>query len=196
MTTEPEISPDSAPAQKSDKWSFMEFIKFVAIAAIIVLPIRFFVAEPFMVRGDSMDPTFKNNDYLIVEKINRRFNQLNRGDVVIFTSPVEKSRDLIKRVIGLPGEKLKITDSTVTITKKDGAKLDLKEPYIAFQSISPKTDITLSDTEYFVMGDNRPASYDSRAWGPLDKKYIIGRPILRLFSFSALGWWPGDYTFD
>lgn len=193
-TRETIITPPETP--KKESWSFMEFIKFALIASIIVIPIRFFIAEPFLVRGESMDPTFKNNDYLIVEKIGARFEKIKRGDVVVFSSPVEKGRDLIKRIIGLPGEKIKILDSTVLITKTDNTELILNEPYIAFQSINLKTETVLKDNEYFVAGDNRPNSYDSRAWGPLPKENIIGRPIIRLYNFKSIGLWPGAHTFS
>lgn len=181
----------------NDGWSFREFIKFAIIAAIIVLPIRFFIAEPFLVLGDSMDPTFKNNDYLIVEKISYKFHPPERGDVVIFNSPVENNRDLIKRVIGLPGEKVEIIDANVFITTAAGKRFQLNEPYIVNQQVAPQNIVRqLGAGEYFVLGDNRPVSYDSRYWGVLPQKDIIGEPFLRLYHFDALGLWPGNFTFN
>lgn len=196
MEEQPNVTENINPPT-SDKWSFREFVKFAVIAAIIVLPIRFFIAEPFLVRGDSMDDTFKNNDYLIVEKISLRFNPPQRGDVVIFSSPVEHNRDLIKRIIGLPGEKVEINDANVFITKKDGTRFELLEPYINNQQLlSQKIDTRLGDGEYFVMGDNRPVSYDSRYWGVLPIKDIIGEPFLRLYRFGEIGFWPGNHIFS
>lgn len=195
MENSPQSTTKIPNFQKSSAWSLKEFLKFALIAAIIVLPLRFFIAEPFLVKGESMDNTFSNNDYLIVEKISYRFEKPSRGDVVIFSSPVEQGRDLIKRIIGLPGETVEIDNQNITIKKTDGTKLVLKEPYITLQSVNPKTDTILKDGEYFVMGDNRPNSYDSRAWGVLPAQNIIGRPFLRLFHFNNIGLWPGAYTF-
>jgi len=197
MTDEnPNISPTAEAPKQNSGWSFMEFIKFAVIAAIIVLPIRFFIAEPFLVRGESMNPTFKNNDYLIVEKIGYRFEKPLRGEIVIFSSPSEQGRDLIKRIIGLPGETVEIDGTKVTIVQTDGTRLTLEEPYIDYNSISPKTGTVLKDGEYFVMGDNRPNSYDSRGWGVLPFKNIIGRPLIRFFHFDKIGIWPGAHTFE
>jgi signal peptidase I len=180
-----------------DRWSLWEFVKFAIIAAVIVLPIRFFIAEPFLVRGDSMVPTFKSNDYLIVEKIGYRFNPPKRGEVVILISPVGNNHDLIKRIVGLPNEKVEIADSKVFVTTENGKRFQLNEPYVKNQQlISQKIEKQLGNNEYFVLGDNRPVSYDSRYWGALDKKDIIGRPFLRLYRFDSIGFWPGTYSFN
>lgn len=195
MEQTPSVPVNSENSPKNNGWSLREFIKFAIIAAIIVIPIRLFIAEPFLVRGDSMDNTFKNNDYLIVEKISYRFNPPQRGDVVIFNSPVENNRDLIKRVIGLPGEKVEVIDSAVFITTTDGKRIQLNEPYLDYPQLASQT-ITkvLGADEYFVLGDNRPVSYDSRYWGVLPKKDIIGRPFLRLYRFNVIGFWPGNFN--
>lgn len=189
------IGNENAP--KKDSWSFREFVKFAAVAAVIVLPIRYFVAEPFLVRGNSMDATFTNNDYLIVEKINYLFNPPERGDVVIFRSPAENNRNLIKRIVGLPGEKIEVTGAKVVVTPEDGRQLELAEPYVINRQTTPQNIVKqLGNDEYFVLGDNRPVSYDSRFWGALPKKDIIGKPFLRLYNFSKIGFWPGDYKFN
>lgn len=180
---------------KGEKWSFMEMAKFVIISAIIVLPIRFFIAEPYIVRQTSMNPTFIENDYLIVEKISSRAKNPERGDVIIFKSPIEKGKVLIKRVIGLPGEIINIEENDIKISEigndQKEKTFELSEPYIVFNSPNISKTFKLLDDEYFVAGDNRPASFDSRIWGPIKKSDIIGRLFLRLYRFDAINFLPG-----
>lgn len=169
---------------------FWEIIKFAVIAFIVVVPIRVFIASPFIVSGSSMDPSFATGNYLVVDEISYRLEKPERGDVVVFKYPKDPSKFFIKRVIGLPGETVEIKDGNVFIVNKSfPGGFTLSEPYIKF----PKADsmvITLGDTEYFVMGDNREASSDSRVWGPLDEQFITGRAFLRLFPLNGLGLFP------
>ncbi len=184
--------PQSAPDTDQNKESWLDIIKFALITAAIVLPIRFFIAQPFMVSGSSMEPTFNNNDYLIVDEISYRFEKPKRGEVIIFNRPQEK-KYLIKRIVGLPGETVELADNTVTIKNAlhpEGFTLD--QTFIVNKKSEPKKTFILDDSHYFVLGDNRPVSYDSRGWGPLDAKNIVGRPFLRLYPFNALGVFPGD----
>lgn len=183
-----------APFKKEN--FFFEILKFALIAALIVLPIRFFVAQPFIVNGQSMEPTFENGEYLIVNEISYRFENPKRGDVLIFKYPYDKTKYYIKRIIGLPSETIEISGTQVKITNdKNPNGFILNEPYIKF----PKDwneKITLKSDEYFVMGDNRPDSYDSRSWGPLNKSFIIGTPLARLLPFNKISLFPGDYNFS
>lgn len=167
-------------------------ISFVLIILFIVLPIRFFVAKPFIVSGTSMSPNFESWHYLIIDELSYRFNAPVRGDVVVMRYPLDTSRYFIKRVIGLPGETVRINGSTVTIINKENPRgFSLVEPYIAeANSAYNELEITLRDTDYFVMGDNRRASADSRYWGPLPKEDIIGRAYLRLFPFTQIDYLP------
>jgi signal peptidase I len=167
---------------------------FAIIALAVILPIRFFVAQPFIVDGSSMDPTFATNQYLIVDELSYRFEQISRGDVIIFKYPNDPSKYFIKRVIGLPGETVQIEGTKVLIKNTDEPQgFVLTEDYIAPANFtSDHTLMTLSDSQYFVMGDNRGASFDSRAWGPLDKKYVIGRPLVRLFPLDKIAFLPGE----
>jgi len=170
---------------------FKEIIQFALIAAFIVLPFRLFIAQPFIVNGASMDPTFASGEYLIVDQISYHFNHPSRGSVLIFKYPEDPSKYFIKRVIGLPSETVQIHNGNVTITNRDYPNgLLLDEPYIEF----PKKDsieVSLTDDEYFVMGDNRLGSSDSRAWGPVKSEYLIGRPVVRLFPLEKLSILPG-----
>ncbi len=177
------------PTQKSF-WS--ELLEFAIIAVVIVIPFRMFVAQPFVVNGGSMDPTFADGQYLIVDQISFRFETPTRGSVIIFKYPKDESKYFIKRVIGLPGETVSIKDGVVTITNAEHKEgFSLTEPYIVFAK-KDTFSMTLDTGEYFVMGDNRAGSADSRYWGPMPKRDIVGRPILRLFPISTAGLLPGD----
>lgn len=180
--------------KKSGNSEFWDILKFAFLALIIVIPLRMFVAQPFRVSGDSMIPTFEDKDYLIVDELSYRFEEPSRGDVVIIHPPSDNRVFYIKRLIGLPGETIKIDTGVITI--KNTANPDgfvLSEPYIA-KSGNNHLERTLGPDEYFVMGDNRPASSDSRSWGTIPKDHIAGRPFLRLYPFSQIGVFPGEYS--
>ncbi len=168
-----------------------EIALFIVLALIVVPPIRIFVAQPFVVDGESMHPTFENADYLIVDELTYHFHTPQRGDVVVFRAPPNPKVFYIKRIIGLPGETVHISSGKVTITKTNGATLVLDEPYAMIEDATYMLDRTLGSNEYFVMGDNRPESSDSRIWGPLPRANIIGRVYLRLLPFSKSGVLPG-----
>jgi len=173
-----------------------EIVRFSLIALIIVLPIRLFVAQPFIVSGASMEDTFETGEYLIVDQLTYHFEEPSRGDVIVFRYPKDPSKFFIKRIIGLPGDTLEIRDSDVIITNEahpEGVKLD--ETYIEDMRPSNLTE-TLGEGEYFVMGDNRNASSDSRAWGVLQRENIVGRAFLRLFPLNTIAAFPGAYDID
>lgn len=189
--TDLENSYSGSPILDKDKeWSLKEMLRFAIIAAIIVIPLRLFVAEPYLVRQTSMVPTFQNNDYLVVEKLGYYIKPPERGDVIVFHSPIESGRTLIKRIIGLPGETVEI-DGERTFIKKGETTIELFEPYVKLPTPNVSGIYTLGTDEYFMMGDNRAGSYDSRSWGPIHKKAIIGRPIVRLYHFDTARFWPG-----
>lgn len=184
-----EIAPKNE--ENKGKSSFWEFIRYTIIALAIVIPFRIFIAQPYMVYGSSMDPTFKDSDYLIVDQISKRFEDPKRESVIIIVYPNNTSKFFIKRLIGLPGETIQIKNGEVKIYNEENKEgFTLKEPYVLYDK-KEDLNITLKNNEYFVMGDNRAESFDSRYWGPLDKKYIVGRPILRLYPFNKIGIWPG-----
>lgn len=179
-------------------YQVFDLIRFVFICLIIVIPIRVFIAQPFIVDGESMFPTFQDKNYLIVDQISYRLGHPERGDVIVFRYPKNPSRFFIKRVIAVPGETISFEGNTITITNDahpDG--LILEEPYID-HSIYHDEKITLGEEEYYVMGDNRSNSSDSRAWGPLEESFITGRAWLRLWPLSKINTHPGDYrnTYD
>lgn len=194
---DPQIETSQELPQKdirvSRKDSFFDLLKFAILAFIIVMPIRAFVAQPFIVSGSSMIPTFKDGQYLIVDEISYRLEKPKRGEIIIFKAPPEPSKYYIKRVVGLPGETVVINGSDVYIKNAEhpaGFKLD--EPYVTHPSYNDMT-VTLTNTQYFAMGDNRAASSDSRSWGPLPEKNIVGRALIRLFPLREINLNPGYY---
>lgn len=197
MNTE-NTPPSSTPpvaTQKKEENFFSEILRFTLIALFIVIPIRIFIAQPFIVQGSSMDTTFATDQYLIVDQLTYRFEPVERGDVIVFRYPRDPSKFFIKRVIAIPGDTLTIDRDTVTIKNDEhpeGVVLD--EPYV--HEMRPDTVLTekLGPHEYFVMGDNRNASSDSRMWGVLRDDLIIGRAFIRLLPLSKIGVLPGKFT--
>lgn len=172
--------------------NFWDLISFAVIALAIVIPIRMWIVQPFVVSGISMFPTFENGEYLIIDEISYILGDAKRGDVVVFRYPKDPSRFFIKRIIGMPNEKIVIQDGVVTIfneENKNGFTLD--EPYINEQFSTNKIEIT-KDDEYFVMGDNRNRSSDSRSWGVLPEKNLIGRALVRLLPLKNFDYMPGS----
>lgn len=181
------------PPAKSRTWlsQLWELTRFVISVLIIVVPIRTFVAKPFIVSGASMYPTFKDSEYLIIDELSYYIRPPERGEVAIFKFPKDESKYFIKRVIGLPGETVSIKDNKVTIKQADGSSEKLDEPYLKEGFESADVELTLGPDEYFVMGDNRNVSYDSRAWGAVPQDLIAGRAFVRLFPPASISLLPG-----
>ncbi|MBU3965521.1 signal peptidase I [Patescibacteria group bacterium] len=166
---------------------FLEVVKVVIISALIVVPIRYFLIQPFFVSGASMQPQFSSGEYLIIDEIGYRNNSPRRGDVVVFRYPKDPSQFYIKRIIGLPGETIRIKDNKALIFNEEnpwGMQLD-ESSYLRQGEITKgDIDVKLGDSEYFILGDNRQASSDSRVFGSVDKKFIIGKVWLRAWPFG------------
>jgi len=170
-----------------------EYTLLIGTSLLMVFLVRTFIAQPFVVNGSSMEPTFHTNEYLIVDQLSYEIGYPQRGDVIIFRYPLIPSRFFIKRVIALPGETIKIKGTKVEIQKVgEESFFTLEEPYIEFEKES-FVEVTLADDEYFVMGDNRMASLDSRSWGPLKESFIVGKAFVRLFPPSKVDFLPGSY---
>ncbi len=183
-------NPDTKkPGKKETLW---DLFKFAIIAFLIVYPFRAIVARPYVVDGLSMDPTFKNGDYLIVDQISKRFTDFQRGDVVILRYPKDTTKFFIKRLIGFPGEEVIIKEGQLFIRTTDGETKSINEPYIEFEKKENFSQV-LGDNEYFVMGDNRAGSSDSRIWGTLPKENITGEPLFRLLPLSNISLFPGRH---
>ena len=183
----------NAPQDKSSSNFWKELIKLVLLSLLIVVPFRLYIAQPFIVDGASMDPTFETGDYLIVDELTYRFKAPERGSVLIFKYPRDPRKSFVKRVIGLPGETISISEGQVTIINIEHPEgLTLNEPYVKLIK-EDSVDYILGQGEYFVMGDNRLSSADSRVWGPVPEANIVGRPIIRFFPPALF---PGEYSYD
>lgn len=179
--------------EKTKMQSFWELVRFAFIALIVVVPIRVFIAEPFIVSGSSMVPTFTNGDYLIVDKVSYRLSNPKRDDVVVFRYPGDTTKFFIKRIIGLPNETVDIKGNDVTITKGDKTTiLKIDQPYVK-NPANNETHFELKGDEYFVMGDNRGASSDSRYWGAVKRNLLTGRAFIRLLPINKIDILPGSY---
>lgn len=182
--------PGSAPSWlRAVGGFFIELIEIVVISLAIILPIRYFLIQPFYVKGASMEPTFDDHEYLIIDEISYRFRRPERGEVVVFRYPLDPRQYFIKRIVGLPGEKVVVGGSRVKVysaSNPDGLALD--EAYLGPGVVTlGERELTLGEDEYFVLGDNRTSSLDSRTFGPLPKKFITGRVWIR-------GWPPDRIT--
>lgn len=166
---------------------FWEISKIIIIALLVVIPIRYFIFQPFFVKGESMEPNFQNGNYLIVDEISYRLREPQRGEVIVFKYPLNPSQRYIKRIIGLPGETVQIKEGKVNVYNSNGVPQILNENYLPeFFNTSGNNEIQLSQDEYFVLGDNRNFSSDSRRWGTLPKENIIGRVLVRVWPFASL----------
>jgi signal peptidase I len=179
------------PRHQENFWK--ELFKLIILSLVIVVPFRLYIAQPFVVDGASMDPTFKDGQYLIVDELSFQIREPHRGEVLIFKYPKDPSKYFIKRVIGLPHEGVSIKDGIVTIMNAEHPEgLKLNEPYVKYAKEDTSTT-TLGAGEYFVLGDNRAQSADSRFWGTVPEANIIGRPLLRILPPSYL---PGEREYQ
>lgn len=164
-----------------------EIVRILLISLAIVIPIRYFIAQPFVVRGASMEPNFTDREYLVIDEASYYLRAPARGEAIVFRYPRDPSEFFIKRVVGLPGEKVGIRNGRVSIFNAAYPEgFALEEPYLGGLRVltGPDSETTLGPDEYFVLGDNRGASSDSRIWGVLKRDFIVGRAL-----FSA---WPPE----
>lgn len=165
----------------------IETIRIFIISLIVIFVVRSFIIQPFFVKGASMQPNFSDGDYLVVDEIGYRVGEPKRGDVIVFRYPNDPSEYFIKRVIGLPGESLEIKDNTITIfneEKPGGFVLD-ESAYLPKANVTTGSyTVDLKENEYYVLGDNRTASSDSRRWGALEENYIVGKAWVRAWPFD------------
>jgi len=164
----------------------LDILKLVIIALAIVIPIRLLVFQPFVVKGQSMEPNYHSADYLIIDELSYKLNEPKRGDVIVFKYPKNPSVKYIKRIIGLPGETVEIQDANILITDASGKTRQLDEslylPMSVIETWSKNIDmkpLTLKSNEFFVLGDNRNYSSDSRIWGPVPFANIVGKTMFR-----------------
>lgn len=167
-----------------------EFVKMAAIAIVIIVAVRYFLIQPFYVKGSSMEPTFSNYEYLIIDELSYHFNDPQRGQVVVFRYPRDPQEHFIKRVIGLPGETVQIKDNHIYIYNEEYPNgYILKENYLSEDVVTFANNenlIKLGADEYYVLGDNREASQDSRFFGPVKRSFITGKVWIRGFPLDRL----------
>jgi signal peptidase I len=159
-------------------------VRVAIISLAIILPVRYFLIQPFYVKGASMEPNFYDHEYLIIDEISYRFNEPQRGDIVVFKYPKDIKQYFIKRVIGLPGDKVKIQDNAVYV---NGNKLEETYLLTGTETVLPVRgygEVILGEDEYFLLGDNRGQSLDSRIFGLVRKDLIVGRTWIRGWPFS------------
>ncbi len=174
----------------------IENILYIIGAILLAVLIQAFIIRPFIVSGTSMDPNIKDKQYLIIDEVTYHIHGPQRGDVIVFKAPPQPSEYYIKRVIGLPGDTVKITGGKVTIINTAHPQgFTLNEPYIT-HTIDDSGTYVVPQNNYFVMGDNRSGSYDSRAWGMLPIANIRGRALVRLLPVNAISALPGKETYE
>ena len=169
----------------------LEIVQIAALALAIILPVRYFLVQPFVVAGVSMEPNFADGEYLIIDELTFHFREPERGEIVVFHPPSSAEKQFyIKRVIGLPGEKVEVNEGKITIYNEANPNgFELNEAYI--EDYTPGRDSeTLGEGEYYLMGDNRDASFDSRAFGPVPRANFIGRVWIRGLPLEKIGSFP------
>ena len=166
-----------------------ETVKVVVISLAIIVPIRYFIVQPFFVKGASMEPAFEDDDYILIDEISYRFRDPQRGEVVVFRFPEDRSQFFIKRIAGLPEETVEIKNGRVVIYNKQHPEgLALDESYLsAGQHTEGDLHIKLGSSEYLVLGNNRLRSSDSRRWGPVNRSLITGRVFFRAWPIKEFG---------
>ncbi len=171
---------------KKSFWSFIEICQTIIIAVAVVVLVRTFVAQPFLVSGASMEPNFYNGDYLLIDRLTYQFREPKRGEVVVFKGQDEDRLYYVKRILGLPNERVIIRGNQITIFGSDGREKELKESYLKDVVWKGDIDISLGGDSYFVLGDNRVFSFDSRNWGALEVEKIIGLVKFRLWPVQKI----------
>jgi len=194
--TSEKISPSAVSGSEPKKEAIMkrlteyilEIIKVVLISLAIIVPVRYFLIQPFYVKGASMEPNFFDHEYLIIDEISYRFGEPSRGEIVVFKYPRDPSQYFIKRIIGLPNETIEIKDEKIIIYNKDNSEgMPLDEEYLdeGVKTLGNRV-LSLGADEYFVLGDNRLASFDSRSFGSIKKRSIVGRVWFRGWPFDKI----------
>jgi signal peptidase I len=167
-----------------------ELLKIVVISLVIIIPVRYFLIQPFYVKGASMEPNFYDHEYLIVDEISYRFREPERGDIIVFRYPRNPQEYFIKRLIALPGEEVQVKGGKVTVFNDENPEgIVLDEVYLqeGIKTYGLSEDkVVLAEDEFFVLGDNRNQSKDSRSFGPVNESFIVGRVFFRGFPFNRI----------
>lgn len=168
---------------------FVDFIQSLVVIGAIFALIYWQIAQPHKVSGSSMVPTFQSGDYILTDKVTYRFVKPGRGDIIVLKNPRDETQDFIKRIIALPGDAVRVEDEEVYIND-----LLIQELYLPSETqtrsgsfLHDGESVKVGQNQYFVFGDNRGASSDSREWGPITKDEIIGRVVFRYFPLNSFG---------
>jgi signal peptidase I len=204
MTYAPDATSDDAPRPEAQGTRrslgcLLEIVETLVLTLVIYLLIHNFIAQPFEVEQDSMLPTILEHEYILIDKLSPRFSDYDRGDIVVFNPPTGYEQNgvpFIKRVIGLPGDTISLQNGKVFVTPAGGSPVPLTEPYVREldgrtaptqpRDAEGTSEWTVPEGEYFVMGDNRPDSQDSRFFGPITRDSIIGRAWVRYFPLDRI----------
>ena len=190
----PEEQPEEKKSYKKIIFSYLasagifllELVKVAVLAGVTIALVRYFLFKPFYVKGASMEPNFFDKEYLIIDELSYRLRAPQRGEVVVFKYPENPKEFFLKRIIGLPGERVKVSEGQITIYNAqypEGIILD--EPYLPDDLLTIGERVTaLNENQYFVLGDNRPNSYDSRRFGAVEKSLVVGRVFFRGWPFN------------
>lgn len=182
--------PPLPPSRLRVAGSFLfELIKVIVMAGVTIVLIRYFLFKPFYVKGASMEPNFLDHEYLIVDELSYRLRVPERGEVIVFKYPNNQREYFLKRIIGIPGERVKVADGHVTIYNNSHPEgVVLNESYLPQDLLTSGDNqtVTLGSDEYFVLGDNRANSFDSRRFGSVKKTLIVGRALIRGWPISRI----------
>lgn len=169
--------------------AFFDFLQGIVVVLALLVMVYLFIMSPQEINGESMEPNFHNGEFILTNKVLYKFRQPERGDVVIFKSPPDPTIDYIKRIIGLPGDTVTVQNNAMYV---NGQKV--VEPYLAPDTpifggtfLAEGQSIVLTPDTYFMMGDNRAHSSDSRDFGPVNESAFIGTAVFRYWPLSALG---------
>lgn len=182
----------------SFKDHIIDFFQTLVVFAAIGTAVYWLIAQPHKVSGSSMHPNFRDGDYIITDKLTYKFDEPKRGDIVVFKNPKDETVDFIKRILAVPGDRIKVQDGKIYL---NGGELN--EPYIAStietnpgSFLEEGIEITVTDGHYITIGDNRPASSDSREWGFITKQEIIGKVFFRYWPANEIGLYPAAYNLE
>ena len=174
------------------KTFFLDFLETIVVALSIFVVVYLFLFQPHEVNGASLEPNFHNGEYILTDKITKQFKPFERGNVVIFKSPANPEIDYIKRIIGLPGDRVKVENGGVYVNGEllNENYIDVETKILGKGFIGEGEEITVPNDEFFVMGDNRFHSSDSREFGTIKKSSIIGKAFVRYWPINKLGLLP------
>jgi signal peptidase I len=172
------------PPQPSAAKAAVSWLRDLSLSVVIMIIVILFLYQPVKVEGTSMMPSLVNQERIFINKFVYRFYPIQRGDTVVFQFPRDTSKSYIKRVIGMPGDTVDVDHGTVIV---NGKRLD--EPYVPDEMRDMQTakTTTLKPDEYYVMGDHRNSSNDSRNWGPVERKYVYGKAVFVYWPLERLG---------